>query len=115
MAKTHSGGGRTAVSQGVRGGVAAKGVNPGHVAALGAHRGNHATEGGDLPVRHEPKHTAAPYSTQLGNERTQGTAGAGVGRVIHRSGSQQTHGPADPGEPQPPARGILGRPGSKQP
>jgi hypothetical protein len=106
MAKSHSGGGRTPTQVPVRTGRPAAGVNPGYAAEIGAklHQQTDRT----------PMAAAPPYSAVLGNQKALavGKGGAGADRIVHKSGSQGTHGQPVQG-PSRPVRDILSEFGSE--
>jgi hypothetical protein len=95
------------VQPGVRIGRNAAGVTPGYAGQLGNKIGAHATDSGDLRPKPEPMHGKSPHmGVKLGNEMAHPAGPHGQGRAIHRSGSQAHHGPANPGMPEPEARGL---------
>ncbi len=103
MAKTHSGGGRTPTKQSVRTGAPARGVNPAYANQPGQqlyHKEHFTPKAAPMP---------AGGGVKLGNEvaLNVGKGGPGAGRSVHRTGSQGTHGPVNPGS-SPLARDILG-------
>ncbi len=101
MAKTtNSGGGRSPVNVGMRGGAAASGVRPAHVAQMGNAVGNHVMGKGNTGYTGEPARAAMPHSVPLGNERTM-TVGVGAGRTCMPCGSQSGVSPTRPLPPGP--------------
>src|SRR5262249_18283493 len=78
------------------------------VAQTGLAQGTHVTEKGDLPFKREPLHQGPSFQpVPLGNTQTLkgGGVGVGVGRDVHRSGSQEQWG-APAGGPKPAGRDI---------
>jgi hypothetical protein len=81
--------------------------NPAHVAQWGAAVGNHAThQGKSTPYKGDPDFTRAGYSPPVG-PTSFSNVGVGGGRTIYKTGTQETHGRANPGSPQPQQDDIL--------
>jgi hypothetical protein len=109
MAKSKAGGGINSnkrVEKGLQ--TSKKGstaVQIGYAGQLGMMKGNHATEGGDIPFAPIKKDQAnKPLSAvPFGNSLTTnvGKGGPGTGRRLYPTGAQGQHGAADPGMPQP--------------
>jgi hypothetical protein len=103
-------GSRQVVSKPVRTGGPNRGANVKGVSQIGESMGNHITESRKV-LRNVPQAVfdgRAAIPSRLGNEiaTNVGRGGPGAGRVVHRSGSQQTWGSVNPGNP-PPRGGNL--------
>jgi hypothetical protein len=111
--KSKAGGGiqtNKLVRPGQRTGAPARGVNAGYAGQLGNKVGSHATDSGDLRPKPEPMHTKSPnMGVKLGNELATnvGKGGPGAGRVLYgQGGTNRQYGQANPGLPEPQARGL---------
>jgi hypothetical protein len=82
-----------------------KGISPGGVSQLGYSVGNHPTDGsGTTNYRGDGwLDNRTGISVPLGNQLATnvGAGGPGTGRTVMRSGSQQTWGDVNPGQPRP--------------
>jgi hypothetical protein len=111
MANHKAGGGiqsNKLVRPGMRAGAPARGVNAGNAGQIGSAIGTHSDKG-DLRPKPEPMLTKSPHSVKLGNEvaLNVGKGGPGAGRNLHgQSGTNRQYGPANPGLPEPQARGL---------
>lgn len=107
-----SGGGinsRVNVSVPVRTGAPARGISPGAVSQFGSSVGNHATDHrANLPYKGErylEGKTPAGGAVPLGNAVAASTVcGVGGSRTVMRNSTQGTHGPTNPGAPNPSAK-----------
>jgi hypothetical protein len=104
-------GSRVVKQQQVRTGRPAGEMRPAGVSQIGASMGNHATDSGKTlrgaveAVRGSK--VPAGGSVPLGNQTALNAGqGAGAGRTVMRSGSQQQHGPVA-GSPKPQGADIL--------
>lgn len=85
-------------------GSPSKGITPAHAAQIGTALGDHTTEGKSTGYRGDQMYTKALQTPKYGNEIALNSKSApGQGRTIHRTGTQSTHGPVDPGN-----RTVLG-------
>src|SRR5258708_6893927 len=102
MSKAKSGGGATmnkVRSVGVKAGPPnTKIVSPSAVAQQGNSKGNHVMERGTVRRPPDPLVQGTRPQVAMGNAvaTNVGRGGPGVGRTIHASGSQGTHGAANP-------------------
>jgi hypothetical protein len=75
-------------------------VHPGGVAQQGQHVGNKAMNQKGTSYRGEPLFAGAGYRSELGNAVAARTeCRPGGSRTVMKTGSQQVHGPVDPGQP----------------
>ena len=98
----------------VRGGPPnTRAVSPAAVSKIGLAVGTHVMGNGGREVKrpNQPLVTGTPPQVPMGNQiaLNVGKGGPGSGRVVHRSGSQSTHGPVNPGGPQPAPVDLLGQ------
>jgi hypothetical protein len=85
-------GSKNVVRKPVRTGAGAKAAHKAGVAQLGQHVGDHVTKSGATGYRGEPLYGGAGYNpVKYGNEvaLNVGGGGAGKGRTVYKSGSQQ--------------------------
>ena len=87
----------------IRTGAPAQGKGIGRVAQIGNKFGDHTTEGRSTGYRGDPMLTKPPAggSQALGNAKTMDCGPKGQGRVVMSTGTQQVHGPINPGERKP--------------
>jgi hypothetical protein len=110
--KSKSGGGITSRNKrevGFRTGKGGKATNPGYVAQLGTHVGDHTTgHKSSTGYRGEIFHKGPAYNpSKFGNELAAATkCGPGGSREVMKTGSQGTHGSVKPGK-SPARRDIL--------
>jgi hypothetical protein len=113
MSKGSGGGGygsRVHVEKPIRTGSGSYATTPGYTGQLGNKQGDHITRGGSSGYRGEPMHVGRSFQpVPFGNQvaLNVGKGGPGTGRDVHASGSQGTHGGADPGNPRPQQGDIL--------
>jgi hypothetical protein len=116
MTRDSGGGGygsRPHVEKSVKTGTGSRSARPAGVAQIGTSWGNHQTThgGSSTDYRGERLHNDRNFQpVKFGNEvaLNVGKGGCGTGRTIHSTGSQSTHGSANPGSPRPAGRDILG-------
>jgi hypothetical protein len=107
MAKSSAGGGinsKQVRQVGQRLGSTATGFTPGGVAQFGQAVGDHTTEGKTTNYKGDPLHTKSPPAggaRALGNTKTMSYGAKGQGRTVMSTGTQQVHGPINPGERKP--------------
>jgi hypothetical protein len=110
MSKGHRPGGgiksRVNVEPGYRHGQQKKRAMPAGVAQLGQRQGNHFTDGRRSDYEGVPVFSGQGYPSELGNKRAVETpCGVGGGRTIYKTGTQQTYGAVERGNP--PAAGEI--------
>jgi hypothetical protein len=84
-------------------------ISPGGVSELGAHVGNHTTEGTIRGAKPQPLQRGTMGAVPLGNAvaTNVGKGGVGTGRTVYARGTNAVHGPVASGEPRPQSRDIL--------
>jgi hypothetical protein len=116
-AKARSGGGvqsNKLVKVGVKAGPPnTKIISPSAVAIQGNKQGDHRTDGGAMRRPPDPLIQGTKPQVAMGNAvaLNVGKGGPGVGRTVHKSGSQGTWGPTNPGSaplPRTPGGGPGG-------
>ncbi len=106
---------REVTKQPVQFGERGRAVSEKGVSQIGGSYGNHGTDTGKtLRGAIEPTHGQRLPGVKLGNEQATQGLGVGGGRNVHRTGSQQTHGPVA-GQPAPQGRDILSSFGPESP
>jgi hypothetical protein len=79
----------------------AYGINPGYAGQLGQKQGSHITDGRETGYRGDPMSAKRGYEPPGMISDPVKAVGVGGGRTIHHCGSQDLHGPANPGSPRP--------------
>jgi hypothetical protein len=82
-------------------------INPGGVAQLGNRVGDHTTNKGSSGYRGEKMSRGQGYATPVGISDPVKAVGVGGGRIVMKTGSQDMHGSANPGNPPAKGRDIL--------
>jgi hypothetical protein len=85
----------------------ARAMSPGGVGQLGSAQGNHVTNRGTTDYRGEPLMRGSGYNPPVGPTNNVAACVVGGGRTIHKTGTQDQHGPVA-GSPKPSVPHILG-------